>query len=231
MRTLPRLRATARFFPAFALFVAACGGEPTPAAPPQPTETPSAAPAPPPPPTAAPTAAPSASASASAAPDKPPPKQSSGRPAVMKSDPKEISDSFGTSPGSKLELGEKDIATLRIPEGALRQATNITFKIDGRGKSHGPAVGKIYHILANYPPATTPENVESVGDPFVLEMPAGAKKDANLALGLEDDKGKVKWTVVAPKRIDDARNVAIFELPMLHTGWLHVTTKAPTAAK
>lgn len=229
MRTLPRLRATARIFPAFALILAACGGEPAPAAPPQPTETPSAAPAPPPAPTAEATAAPSASASAK--PEAPPPKQSSGRPAVMKSDPKEITDSFGTTPGAKLELGEKDIATLRIPEGALRQATNITFKIDARGKAHGATVGKIYHILANYPPATTPENIESTGDPFVLELPAGAKKDANLAIGTEDEKGKVKWTVVAPKRIDDARNMAIFELPMLHTGWLHVTTKAPTAGK
>jgi hypothetical protein len=229
MRTLPRLRAIARVFPAFALILAACGGEPAPAAPPQPTETPSAAPAPPPPPTAEPTAAPSASASAK--PDAPAPKQSSGRPAVMKSDAKEITDSFGTSPGAKLELGDKDIATLRIPEGALHQATNITFKIDGRGKATGAVVGKIYHLLASYPPASTPENIESGGDPFVLELPAGAKKDANLAIGTEDDKGKVKWTIVAPKRVDDARNVAIFELPTLHTGWLHVTTKAPSAAK
>jgi hypothetical protein len=150
---------------------------------------------------------------------------------VIKSDPKEITDSFGTTPGAKLELGDKDIATLRIPEGALQRATNVTFKIDSRGKAHGALVGKIYHILANYPPASTPENIESSGDPFVLELPAGTKKNANLAIGTEDDKGKVKWTIVAPKRIDDARNVAIFELPMLHTGWLHVTTKAPTAGK
>jgi hypothetical protein len=219
MRTLPRL------FPAFALLLAACGGEPAPAPPPQPTETASAAPAPPP----EPSAAPKASASASAAPATPPPKQSSGRPAVMKSDSKEITDSFGTSPGAKLELGDKEIATMRIPEGALKQATNIPFKIDGRGKSTGPVVGKIYYVLAAYPPASTPETVESGGDPFVFEMPAGAKKDANLAIGVEDDKGKVKWTIVAPKRIDDARNVAVFELGTLHSGWMHVTTKKPDA--
>lgn len=223
MRTLPRL------IPAFALFLAACSGEPTPAAPPQPAETAaaSAAPAPPPPPPPAPTAAPTASASA--APAAPPPKQSSGRPAVMKTDAKEITDTFGTSPGAKLELGDKDIATLRIPEGSLPQATNVTFKIDGRGKATGTVVGKIYNLVANYPPNGAPEQVASSGAPFVLELPAGTKKTANLAIGVEGDKGKIKWTIVEPKRIDDARNVAIFELATLPSGWLHVTTKAPTA--
>ncbi|MFT3773746.1 MAG: hypothetical protein QM820_50885 [Minicystis sp.] len=229
MRTLPRI------LPAFALLLAACGGEPAPVAPPQATAEATAAPAPPPPPapTAEPTAAPTAapSATASAGPAKPPPKQSSGRPAVMKSDPKEITDSFGSTPASKLELGDKDIATLRIPEGALRQATNITFRIDARGKANGAPSGKIYQISANYPPSGAPESIESQGDPFVLELPAGAKKDANLAIGIEDEKGRVKWTVVAPKRIDDVRNVAIFELGTLPSGWLHVTAKAPTAAK
>jgi hypothetical protein len=67
-----------------------------------------------------------------------------------------------------------------------------------------------------------------VGDPFILELPAGAKKDANLAIGVDDDKGRVKWTVVAPKRIDDARNVAVFELTTLPPAWFHVTAKAPT---
>ena len=227
MRTLPRLRATARFFPALALIFAACGGEPAPVGPPQPTETPSAAPAPPPPPP--PTAAPSASASS--APVKAPPKQSSGRPAVTKSDPKEITDSFGSSPGAKLELGDKEVATLRIPEGALRQATNITFKLDARGKTHGPPIGKVYQLTANYPPAGTPVSVDSEGLPFLLELPAGPKKTANLAIGVEGDKGKVKWTVVVPKRIDDARNMAMFELPNLPSAWLHITVKAPTGGK
>ncbi len=67
--------------------------------------------------------------------------------------------------------------------------------------------------------------IESNGPPFVLEMPAGSKKDANLAIGVEDAKGKVKWTVLAPKQIDDSRNVAVFELTTLPTGWVHVTTK------
>ncbi len=218
-----------RTLPAFAIVLAACGEPTPPAPPPQPSDSASATsatPAPPPPaPSASASAAPSASASADAA--KPPPKQSSGRPMVMKSDPSEISDTFGSTPGSKLELGDKDIATLRLPEGALRTATNVIFRIAAHGgKATGGQVGKVYEILAVIPPSTTPVGIDSDGPPFVLELPAGSKKDANLAVGVEDDKGKVKWTIVAPKRIDDARNVAVFELPTLPSGWLHVTTKA-----
>ena len=75
------------------------------------------------------------------------------------------------------------------------------------------------------PPSSTPEQIESYGPPFVLELPAGGKKDANLAIGAEDDKGTVKWTIVAPKRIDDARGMAVFHLDTLPSGFLHVTTK------
>lgn len=226
------MKTSSRYLSAFALFLAACGNDPAPAAPPQPTETPSAAPAPEaaPKPTQAPTAepAPTASAKASAAPEAPPKPTSSGRPAVMKSDPSEITDTFGSSPASKLELGDKDPATLRLPEGGLHTGTVITFKIDTRGKSTGGQVGKIYRINAVIPPGSTPEAIPTGGPPFVLEMPAGTRKDANLAIGVEDG-AKVKWTIVAPKRIDDARNVAIFELDTLPSAWLHVTTKAPTA--
>jgi hypothetical protein len=228
------MRTGASHLPVFALILAACG-EPAAVTPPQPTETPSAAPAPtaPPPEPSATAAAAPASASASAAPATPPPRQSSGRPMVLKSDPSEITDTFGTSPGAKLVLGsDKDEAVLRVPEGSLNQGTNITFKIDARGgKSTGAPVGKIYQILPMIPPSQTPAATESVGPPFVLELPAGSKKDANLAIGVADDKGKVTWTIVAPKRIDDARNVAIFELGTLPFAWLHVTTKPPTGEK
>jgi hypothetical protein len=150
---------------------------------------------------------------------------------VLKSDPSEITDTFGSTPGAKLELGDKEIATLRLPEGGLPTATLITFKIDGSGKSTGGQIGKIYHINAVIPPSSTPEAIESSGPPFVLELPAGTKKDANLAIGVEDDKGKVKWTIVAAKRTDDSRHVAVFELPTLQSGWVHVTTKAATGGK
>jgi len=150
---------------------------------------------------------------------------------MVKSDPSEITDTFSTNQPAKLELGDKDMAVLRIPSGSLGRATNITFKLEPRGKSQPPVVGKIYKLFSVYAPSTTPEpQVETNnGEPFVLELPAGAKKDANLAIGVEDEKGKVKWTVVAPKRIDDVRNVAVFELNALPSALLHITTKAPTA--
>lgn len=227
MKTLPRRRAAARVLPIFTLILAACGEPTPPAPPPQPTDTPSATPAPTVEATPAPTASASASASASAAPSAAP-RAGSGRPAVLKADPKEITDTFG-SPPAKLELGEKEIATLRLPEGALSRGTVITFKIDARGKAIGGQIGKIYSILALVPPSTSREPIASSGPPFELELPAGSKKDANLAIGVEDDKGKIKWTIVAPKRIDDARGMAVFQLETLPSGWLHVTTKPPTA--
>jgi len=64
-------------------------------------------------------------------------------------------------------------------------------------------------------------------------MPAGDKKDANLAIGeiSTDDKGKPKivWTVVAPVKIDDTTAAARFEIKALSDAYLHVTTKAVTA--
>jgi hypothetical protein len=213
----------ARLAGALALVLAACGNsEPTAATPPQPTETPSAAPAP----TPETTAAASASASASAKPAEPPKNQNSGRPSVLKSDPSEISDTFGSSPASKLELGDKEIATLRLPENGLHTGTVVTFKIEKAGKSGGGQVGKVYSIKSIIPPSSSPEQIESNGPPFTLELPSGPKKDVNLAVGIEDDKGKIKWTIVAPKSVDDARHMAIFELTTLPSGYLHVTTKA-----
>jgi hypothetical protein len=219
----------ARLAGALALLLAACGNsEPTASTPPQPSETPSATPATPPP--AEPEAAPTASASASAkAAAKPPKSGGGGRPAVLKSDANEISDTFGSSPASKLELGAgNDIATLRLPEEGLHTATIVTFKIERSGKSGGAQIGKIYSIKSVLPPAATPEQIESNGPPFILEMPAGNKKDVNLAIGIEDDKGKLKWTIVAPKSVDDSRHVAVFELSTLPSGFLHLTSKAPS---
>jgi hypothetical protein len=216
--------------PIFALILASCGGEP--ATPPQPAETASASAAPAPPPEPAPTTAPASSASAKASAEPAAPKSDGGgRPAVLKSDPSEITDTFGSSPASKLELGDKDIATLRLPESGLHTGTVVTFKIDKGGKTGGGLIGKVYLIKAVVPPAANPEQIESNGPPFVLELPAGAKKDANLAIGVEDDKGKVKWTVVAAKRFDDSRSVAVFELTTLPSGWLHLTSKAATGGK
>ncbi len=216
------------------VLLAACGGEPAPVVPPAATGAPTAMPAPTPSASAdatppAPTAAPSGSAAA----DMPPvPKASSGRPAVLMSDSAELSGTFGSSPGAKLELGDKDKMTLKIPENALAKGTVITFKIDAKGKANGAPLGKILHLTAFVPPGTEPTTVTSEGPPFELQMPAGTKKDANLAVGTisTDDKGrdKITWKVFAPKRIDDVAGIAYFELPVLTESFIHVTTKAPT---
>ncbi|MFO0757989.1 MAG: hypothetical protein U0359_15945 [Byssovorax sp.] len=216
--------------------LAACGGDPKPAeTPPTPTETPTAAPtAAAPAPTdapvasAAPTAAPSATADAKA-----PPKPSSGRPAVLKSDPQEVTDTYGSSPGAKIIIGSGNAAgTFKIPENALRTGTVITVKLDAKAKSTGVPIGKIFHITAFVPPANAPSNIESEGPPFEVILPAGNKKDANLAIGtvVTDDAGKEKitWKIIAPKRIDDAAGLAYYEITGFSDTLLHVTTKPPT---
>ncbi|MCC6557880.1 MAG: hypothetical protein IT372_33455 [Polyangiaceae bacterium] len=191
-------------------------------------------PAPPPPP-AEPEPAPSSSAEAGKAPDKPAaeqPKSGGGRIPVLKSDPEEVTDSFG-SPPAKLEIGEGARATFRIPEDALSTGVNITFKIDKKGKSNGPPIGKIYRLTSVIPPAATPGKVETSGPPFELALPAGDRKDANLAIGElgTDDKGrpKITWTVVAPVKVDDATATAHFEIKWLSDAYLHITTKPPSA--
>ncbi len=200
-----------------AIYVGACGGEPPPPAAPVATVTAEAPPPPPPP--AAPTAEPTAAASAAVE----PPKRTSGGPMIVKSDPNEVTDTFGSIPASKITVGE---AVLRIPERALHGATNITFKVD-KGKGTAGQVGKVYRLIPTLPPAPEAVSVESSGPPFELQLPAGNKKDANLAIGT-DDKGKIKWTIIAPKRIDDALGMAIFELTTLPAAAFHVTTKPPT---
>jgi hypothetical protein len=215
------------------LALAACGNEP--ATPPQPSEAPptsSAAPAAEP--------APADAAKAEAKPDAKDAKdakpkaeakpQSSGRPAVLKADPNEITDTFGSSPPAKLELGAGEIATLRLPEGGLHTGTLVTFKLERTGKSAGGQLGKVYSIKSVIPPSAEPEQIASDGPPFVIELPGG-KNGVNLAVGVEDEKGKVKWTIVAAKSVDEGRKVAIFELPTLPSGFLHLTTKAPTGGK
>lgn len=185
------------------------------------------------PPPTAPEAAPSGTAEASkppkAAPEMP---KSSGQTPVLKSDPQEITDSFG-SPPAKLELGETERVTLKIPENAFTSAVNLTFKIDKKGKSNGPPIGKIYRLTPVIPPEGEPARVDSAVGAFELTMPAGDRKDANLALGEvttdENGKQKITWTVVAPVKIDDATATARFELKTLSDAYLHITTKAVTA--
>lgn len=209
---------------------AACGGDPPP-----PPETPKPAPAPvaEPAPTAEPTAAP-ADTAAPEADGGAPKKTGSGRPPILKSDASEITDTFGSTPAARLEIGDQELASLRIPENALDRGTNVTFKLDPKGKNGGALVGKVFRITMIVPPSGTPTKITSGSEPFELRLPAGNKKDANLAIGeiTVDDKGKEKvvWTVQAPTKIDDATATAYFEVPALGDQWLHITTK-PAPAK
>lgn len=178
--------------------------------------------------TAEPAAAPTATAAASAP---PPAQEGSGRPPVLKMDPTEITDTFGVSPGAKLELGTApEIAVLRIPEGAFETGVNVTFKLDPKGKTTGILVGKVYRLTAVIPPSGEPHKVVTVGGPFKLEFPAGSNKNANLAVG-EIGGGKITWKVIAPTKIDDVGGIAYYEINELYDHYLHVTTKAVTAPK
>jgi hypothetical protein len=184
--------------------------------------------------TAAPTGGATATAAATAAPapDKP---KSSGRPPVLLQDAKSITDTFGYTPGAKLELGEKEIATLRIPEGALGQATNVTFALDTKCKSHGIVTGKLYKITPTLPPAPTPASVPSnSGTPFVLILPGVKKKDLNLAIGTftKDAKGgeSIQWRVLGPTKADEATGMFEFNMDTLPDGCVHLTNKPPTAS-
>lgn len=218
----------------------ACGETPPPANPssgelPLLVSTATAAPLPPSTAEPAPTAEASASPSASAAAKEPPVLSSlpggCSRPPIVKSDEKEITDTFGSSPCGKLELGTgNDLAVLRIPENAFSTGVNVTFKIDTKAKGVGVQIGKIYHLSSIIPPSGTPEKVTSAGPPFVLQLPAGNKKDANLAIG-EITPAKINWKVIAPVKIDDVAGIATYEITELGDLYIHVTTKAVTPPK
>jgi hypothetical protein len=209
----------------------ACGEPPPPASPDEgelPLKASTAKPADlPPPAEPTPTAAPTATAAASAAPAAP--QNEDSRPPVLKMDLTEVSDTFGVSPGAKLEVGpEGDKAVFRIPENAFTTGVNVTFKIDPKAKAGGGQVGKIYKLTSMVPPSGTPEKVATAGRPFLLQLPAGNKKDANLAVG-EVGPAKINWRVIAPVKIDDATNTATFELTEIGDLYVHVTTRPVTA--
>jgi hypothetical protein len=219
-----------------AVALAACGGDQTQAATPSeptsalPLTTPTATAAAPPPVEPAPPADPQAASSgapdAGAAPKAT--ASAGGRPPVLKTDDRSITDTFGGSP-AKLELGDdKTHATLKIPEGALDKGYNITFQLDPNSKAAGGLVGKLYRIKAQVAGAIELTKVDSSGPPFELRFPAGGKKEANLAIA-DVSGGKVKWTILAPKQLDEATDTAVFEVPSLGPdSVLHLTTRPPS---
>lgn len=182
-------------------------------------------------PSAAPTASASASAAARPALTTAPLPEGCSRPPFVKSDEKEVTDTFGSSPCAKIQIGtETEFAVLRIPENAFTTGTNVTFKLDPKGKSTGVVIGKIYRLQSIIPPAGEPTKVVSAGPSFEIQLPAGAKKDANLAVG-QIGEGKITWKVIAPIKIDDVTNLATYLISELGDLYLHVTTKAVTPDK
>jgi hypothetical protein len=226
MRTTSPIK---HFCVAALFFCVACSGEaPPPPAPPTPPAPVASAPPPPP------SAEPAPSAAASAEPEAKP--KSSGRPPVIFSNPTELTETFGSSPGAKVEIGaDKDRAVFRIPENALHVSHNIGFRMDSKGKSGGGQVGKIYHVIPNIPPSPTPVVIESPDIPFTIGLANGGRKDLNLAVGRigQDDKGreKIVWTIYAAKTPDDGAGLSIFEVPSLGDEYVHLTSKPPDAKK
>lgn len=239
MHTSLRWTLFCALFGAAPLAAVACSdGTPPPEPPPQPTAETTAAPtvaataAPTAAPTAEPTAEPTGTAAASAAPV-PDKTKSSGRPPVLLADPKSITDTLGSSPGAKMELGDKEITTLRIPEGAFSQATNVTFAIDTKCKTTGVVTGKLYKITPAIPPESKAVSIPSNnGAPFVLIMPGTKKRDLNLAIGsfTKDAKGNetLQWKVLAPAKTDESTGMFEFHLDTLPDGCVHLTNKPPT---
>lgn len=104
----------------------------------------------------------------------------------------------------------------------------MTFEVNAKAKLHkGTVVGAVYHLAASRPPDPLFVDVESNGEPFKVELPAGNSTKAHLAIGKIrlDKQGKTvaDWKVIAPKRVDDLTNTAYFEIPALTDSFLHVT--------
>ncbi|MCC6524362.1 MAG: hypothetical protein IT373_17010 [Polyangiaceae bacterium] len=209
-----------------------CGGDKPTVKEPAPTATP--APLPPPTVTASAEPEPSAAQSASAAPTQPKP---SGRPSIMMTGDKEISSTFGSSPGAVLSLhGADGDATLKIPEYALRGAINLVMRFENAGKGFGTTLGRIVSITPQDAEAATPTptSAESAGPPFELRLPTYGKDTVNLAVGMIADEGgkqKITWTVYAPKSVDATKKLAYFEITKLAPSYVHVTTSPPTEPK
>jgi len=132
-------------------------------------------------------------------------------------------------------------AELRVPYGAFARAQNIVFSIDSKHKGDQGKVGDVFLVQTEVPDSSiqvavvrASRPVRSSGDPFVLKLPIPGNSDiGNLAVETVevDDKGRGKstWTVVARSKLEtaDTGNRAVFELPQLPDGHVHVTTRSP----
>lgn len=169
---------------------------------------------------------------AEAAPEEPPridliKTTSAGRPMVQYVDANGITTTLGQN-GGILKLGD---ATLRIPDGALREGLNVTFAIAPKVKGPAKALGSVYKVGPD---------VHTSGPRFQIVLPVPAKAGPlSFAVEMQQPeekarKAKVEWRTVAPTKIftDQEPNLALLELDGLFEG--HVTLVeggAPEAAK
>lgn len=223
-------------FSVLALFgvagLVACGGASTPPAAPPFAPTPVSAPEPmaEPEPEAALDPEPAPSRDATEPEAEAPPKvdlvktTAAGRPMVQYVDSQALTTTLGQN-GGILKLSE---ATLRIPDGALREGLNVTFALAPKVKGPAEAIGAVYKVSPD---------VRSAGPKFqiALPVPAGAGP-IGFALELQkfDEKtrkAKTAWEVVAPTKIftDIDPPVALLELDALFDG--HVTLTRASAEK
>lgn len=149
-----------------------------------------------------------------------------GRPMVQYVDAHGVTTTLGQN-GGILKLAD---ATLRIPDGALRDGTNITFELAPKTKAPGEAVGLVYKVAPN---------VRTRGPRFqiVLPVPAGVSDPSfSVELPSPDEKAarktKTVWQVVSATKIftDIEPPLALLELDTLFEGHVTLTKERPKEA-
>jgi hypothetical protein len=132
---------------------------------------------------------------------------------------------------------------LRIPVGALRETRNLLFTLDSKGKPTAGKLGAVFAVLVQMPDTQfkmgeviSSRPAQSSSDPFVIKLPlpAGANS-ANLAVETvavnpKTSQPKSTWSVIAMSKLEtsDTGNRAVFELPILPDGHVHLTSSAPS---
>jgi hypothetical protein len=177
--------------------------------------------------TSAPEAAPSASA-----PEKRKPAPSSGSPMSVTGGEKEVTAPMGQR-GGILRLGE--IADLLVPRDAIPESIVFTFSLNvGKGMvkitPYKGQIGEVYKVkIFKESDTINAVSTSSASTPFIVKLPAPKGAKPNLAVLVITD-GKAKFTVIAPKSIEEKDNgvTGVFELPsMPGEAFYHLTSAAP----
>jgi hypothetical protein len=146
---------------------------------------------------------------------------------------KSISETFGATPGSVLQLiAAGGNIVLKLPEGALDAGYNIEFKIAGSAvKPKGTPVGSVASMTVVLGGKEQPKAVPTSGPDYEVRLPLAGKDSLNLALAVVDpeDATKITWTVLAPKSVDKGLGEATFLLKTIGpVMYLHGTLAEPT---